>query len=178
MPLSSHMPKSKSNGFTLIEVLVSAIILAIGILGVATLTLTGLRSDRSSYLRTQASIIAYDIADRIRINKTAADAGSYDNIDTQGDIPEKPDCMTANLGCSSAQIAALDIHEWANHFENVDSLTQHRPKLPGGAGVVTRSGSRYTVQITWNEVDWADNNNSAPTNKALVQQSLTINFDL
>ena len=174
MHLTPLSQKQQQNGFTMIEVLVAAIILAIGVLGVATLTLTGLRSDRSAYLRTQASILAYDIADRIRINQTAADNGSYSAIDTDGTLPTKPSCMTNNLGCSSAQIASLDIYEWSNHFVNAEGLSTHRPKLPGGRGQVSRNGSRYTILVTWNEIDW---DSDSPT-KALEQQSLTINFDL
>lgn len=164
-------PTKTESGFTLIEVLVAAIILAIGILGVASLMLSGVRSDKGAYLRTQASIIAYDMADRIRANRTAANNGNYNNIDTNGTLPVNPNCTT----CSPAQIAALDIFEWTSHFKNVSGLARYRAKLPNGRGVVTGNGNTFTIAITWSEIDWdAANNNQ----RDVEQENLTINFEL
>ena len=45
----------RTSGFTLIEVLVSLVVLGIGVLGIAKLTLFSVRSNDSAYLRTQAA---------------------------------------------------------------------------------------------------------------------------
>ena len=57
---------SRQRGFTLVEVLVTVIIISIGLLGVAGLQLAAMRSNHSAYLRTQATIAAYDLIDRMR----------------------------------------------------------------------------------------------------------------
>ena len=65
-------------GFTLLEVLIALLVLAIGLLGLAALQTTGLRSNTMATTRTHATQLAYDIADRMRANV----AGSYTtNID-------------------------------------------------------------------------------------------------
>lgn len=55
-------------GMTLIEVLVSVLILGIGLLGAAAIQLNALRYTDSSAMASQASFIAYDMMDRIRAN--------------------------------------------------------------------------------------------------------------
>ena len=55
-------------GIGLIEVLVSVLILAIGLLGAAALQLNSLKYTDSSTMSSQASFIAYDMMDRIRAN--------------------------------------------------------------------------------------------------------------
>src|SRR5690606_3184429 len=59
----------RENGFTLIEVLVTVIVLAIGLLGLAALQFSGLRYTHSAYQRSQATILTNDIIDRMRVNR-------------------------------------------------------------------------------------------------------------
>ncbi len=59
--------RARNTGFTLIEVLVTMIIMAIGLLGLAGLQLAAMKSNYSAYQRTQAVIAAYDLIDRFRI---------------------------------------------------------------------------------------------------------------
>ena len=58
----------KNTGFTLIEVLIAMIVLAVGLLGLAGLQATSLRNNQSAYNRIKATQLAYDIADRMRAN--------------------------------------------------------------------------------------------------------------
>lgn len=61
----------QQGGFSLIEVLISVLILAIGLLGAAAIQLNALKFTDSSTLLSQASFIAYDMMDRIRANPDA-----------------------------------------------------------------------------------------------------------
>jgi type IV pilus assembly protein PilV len=61
-----HTRNARQYGFTLLEVLVTVIIMTIGMLGVAGLQLASMRSNHSAYLRTQATIAAYSLIDRMR----------------------------------------------------------------------------------------------------------------
>ena len=71
--------KPRQKGMTLIEVLVSVLILAIGILGAAAIQLNALKYTDSSAMTSQASFIAYDMMDRIRANVDGNAAGNGAN---------------------------------------------------------------------------------------------------
>lgn len=66
-------PRS-TRGFTLLEVLIALIILAIGILGLTALQARGLKFTHDAYIRSQATVLAYDIVERMRNNPTNAAA--------------------------------------------------------------------------------------------------------
>lgn len=59
---------SKQRGFTLVEALITAIVMAVGLLGLAGLQIAGMKSNHSAYLRSQATIASYDLLDRMRAN--------------------------------------------------------------------------------------------------------------
>lgn len=56
------------SGITLIEVLIAVLILAGGMLGTAALQGRSLIYNNQAYLNTQATMVAYDMLDRIRAN--------------------------------------------------------------------------------------------------------------
>lgn len=58
----------RQKGFTLLEVLVAMLVLSIGLLGLAGLMASSLRNNHSAYYRTQATWLAYDVIDRMRVN--------------------------------------------------------------------------------------------------------------
>ncbi|MEJ2108263.1 MAG: type IV pilus modification protein PilV [Acidiferrobacteraceae bacterium] len=78
---------TNQRGFTLTEVLIAVLVLAVGLLGLAGLQLAGMKSNHSAYLRSQATIVAYDLLDRMRadpagftdrqfVMDTSADSGN------------------------------------------------------------------------------------------------------
>ncbi len=67
----------KNRGFSLIEVLVTIVILAVGLLGLALLQTTSLSNQLEAYHRAQAMLLLEDMANRIRVNSVAAKAGAY-----------------------------------------------------------------------------------------------------
>ncbi|MBF0453996.1 MAG: type IV pilus modification protein PilV [Magnetococcales bacterium] len=72
-PLSSG-----TSGFTLIENLVALLVLSIGLLGLGSLQLNGLRSSQESYYRGQATSIAQELSERLHANPEGAISQSYD----------------------------------------------------------------------------------------------------
>ena len=64
---------TSDSGFTLIEVLVALLIVALGMLGNAMLQLQGMKNSNDAYLRSQIGLFAYDIADKIRSNRECQD---------------------------------------------------------------------------------------------------------
>jgi type IV pilus assembly protein PilV len=55
-------------GVTLLEVLITIVVLSIGLLGYAGLQTMSLKNNTSAFQRTQATLLTYDIVDRIRAN--------------------------------------------------------------------------------------------------------------
>lgn len=68
----------KQQGMSLIEVLVAAVIIAIGLLGLAGLQTRSLQMNQSSHHRSQANYYAYEIVDAMRMNRQAAENGDFD----------------------------------------------------------------------------------------------------
>ena len=63
---------TKSRGFSLLEILVAVLILAIGLLGMAGLQLVATRSVQESFQRSQAILLMQDMVDRINVNRKSA----------------------------------------------------------------------------------------------------------
>lgn len=137
-------------GFTLLEVLIALLILSIGLLGHAKLQLVGVRANTNAYLRTQATSLAQDFAERLRANRDAANAGVYAGLDYAAvDCAQPaPVCYdrpgTDAQDCAAAEIAAADTFEW---------VCQVRQLLPGGSVAVAQSGGFYTTTVRWGETD-------------------------
>ena len=131
-------------GFSLIEVLIAVVILAIGLLGIAGLQLTGLRFAHNANLRYQASLQAYDMADRMRANIQGVNAGAYNSISGAG---SDPGCITS--GCTAGQMAATDAFQW--NIANAQLL-------PQGTGTVTGAGANsvFTITVSWTELGPAE----------------------
>lgn len=117
-------PLKPQQGFTLVEVLVAIVVLSIGLLGLAGLQATGLRNNHSAYLRTQATLQAYDIIDRMRANVLGQSA--------YYSTPTGKNCEGASANCSPADLADYDRSQWNAANANI---------LPSGTGVVCRDTS-------------------------------------
>lgn len=137
------------SGITFIEVLVTMVIVSVGLLGVAAMTLNGLENNRSAYLRTQASLLAYDMADRIRLNQ--GEAGSYAGFTTKGAGTSVPGCLDSNSGCTPSELVTADKAQWASAIQGSggDFIL-----LPAAQGTVTQSGDEFTVAVNWLETQW------------------------
>jgi type IV pilus assembly protein PilV len=93
------------DGFTLIEVLITIVVIAIGLLGLAGLQVTTLNNQFEAYQRAQALMILEDMSSRIRANAAAAKADEYSEGVLYGLLPEA-DCSTETT------TANRDLCEW------------------------------------------------------------------
>ena len=118
-------------GFTLLEVMVALLVLSIGLLGLIALQTTGLRETQMSYSRTQATLLGYDITDRMRANVAGVDGDEY--IIGTGAAP------------GGATVSATDLVEWKAAINQL---------LPGGTGEITQDAGppvTHTITIRWDE---------------------------
>ena len=129
-------------GFTLIEVMVVAALMAVGLLGLAALQSTGLHANDNAYARSQATILAGEMVDRMRANRTAAQTdGSYD-IGMAANAPASGNCTGAT--CTPAQMASYDVGTW---------LTSVAATLPKGDGSIACGPANpvCTVVVQWQQ---------------------------
>lgn len=134
----------KQLGTSLIEILVTVLIVSFGLLGVAGVVSNGLKNNHSSYGRTQASILAADIVDRMRANRTDAEsvAAPY-NLTVTAATP-----ATA----ASAPVAQQDLIAWR---------TAIAATLPAGTGAVNVDAATKKVTVT---VRWDDSRGTGGSN--------------
>ncbi len=143
----------RQNGFSMIEILVTILVFSFGLLGMAALVTTGMRSNNVSYYRTIATQQTLDIVDRMRANLAGVRAGNYDNL-AQG-IPASNGCIAVE--CDAAQIATYDHAQWN---------TANSRLLPGGNGIVVGNlAGGFTAALMWTEkeMNGAVDSNPDPT---------------
>jgi len=132
--------KNLQSGFGLVEALVALVVVSVGMIGIAVLYGQGLGASRTALYRTQAVILASDMADRIRLNRRAGSVYQTAGAGTNRN------CGPGGVTCTPAQMAEHDLWVWN---------TQIDLQLPGADGIVSYAPAlppTYTVSITWQEV--------------------------
>jgi type IV pilus assembly protein PilV len=118
---------SRQHGTSLVEVLVTVIVLAFGLLGIAALQAKAQVGNLESYQRAQAVVLLQDM--RARISTNGADAANYVTATPLGTSDSQPaDCSTV------AGTTGQDLCAWSN-------------ELKGAAEVDTASNSKVGAMI-------------------------------
>lgn len=125
----------RAAGFSLIEVLVTIVVVSFGLLGLAALLVKGIEFSNSSYMRTVATQQAYDMADRMRANYKGLVAKSYDAVAFAA-----PTACTACTSCTPEDLATYDICVWNS---------QNAALLPSGRGTVTKNDRLWEIAVSW-----------------------------
>jgi len=161
----------KQRGATLIEVLISVLVLAVGLLGLAATQMMSMKNGNSAHQRYMATLAAHDMAERMRANAAGVDQGSYygevgegadngsqtggDDAQTGGGDTQTGDDDGADdsaedgsndcsSGCSATQLAAMDKREWGELI---------KANLPSGSGEISSNngGDGVTITVKWKE---------------------------
>jgi len=117
-------------GFTMLEVLISIVVIAFGLLGVAGLQAFAVKNNQSAGLRITATTVAMDMVDRVHANwrSMAVDPPTipgYNKPAASDYTTPVPSCR--NVGCTTFEMAQNDLAEWS---------TQVGAALPNGQGIV------------------------------------------
>lgn len=147
----------RQGGFTLVEVLVTLVIFAFGMLGVAGLQMVSLSNMDSAQYRSVASLKASEMAERMRANSGT----SYDAVvgaDKQCRASHYNNRNAVPVNCTPAEIAKDDVWDWGQELG---------ARLPGGAGMACTDstpedgtpgapacdgvGSAMAIKVWWTE---------------------------
>lgn len=123
--------RARSRGLTLIEILITLLVISIGLLGVAGLHSFSMKSNYDALMRSHASVLVADIADRMRANREAV----ADYVIAVGETPEVTEESTR---------ADADLAEWKATLDE---------QLPSGDGSITfdAATSNVTIRVEWGE---------------------------
>ncbi len=154
-PYNGHqVPALGQFGLTLLEIMITIFILSLGLLGLAGLQMTGLKSNRNALYQTLSAQLVGSISEQIQSDPVGANGTAYDNLVQDGD---KSQCAVANpdLKKISACIAS---------------------SLPSGTARVTKrtdNPKTFYVAVIWADVQlgtnvgWGvDNTNATPPSYA------------
>jgi type IV pilus assembly protein PilV len=127
------------SGTTLIEVLITIVVVSIGLLGMAALQLKSVAVNQVAYQRLQATNLAYEIADSIALNPAEAEAGNYTIV--------RADTSPQNAVVGS--VADIDLKRW---IEAVDKRLPEGDLIIGAPVQLAGTGGdawEYLITICW-----------------------------
>jgi type IV pilus assembly protein PilV len=136
---------TRSRGFTLLEVLIALLILAIGLLGMASLMLASIQSNQGASQRSAAVVLSYDLVERMRSNRDQTvnqDPSPYEDDPAVAALPVS-ECYLPDAadGCTAEEIAEYDLAVWWAAVQDA---------IPGSEMVIQRlTETDYCIAIFW-----------------------------
>jgi type IV pilus assembly protein PilV len=143
-------------GISMIEVLVTMVIIAFGLLGIAGLQVRLQSSEMESYQRAQALLLLDDMVSRINANRGVLTSQYSANAPVTRPVGAGMDCPTL-----SANLVQSDVNEWCKALQGAAELVGTGVAqlkvgaMVGGRGCVENLGlgtlgeQRYRVTVAW-----------------------------
>jgi len=164
----SGINRSSSKGFSMVEVMVTLIIILVGLLGIAGLQIKAQVSELESYQRAQALILMSDIVDRMNINRITAPCFEITSNTSNG-TPFIGAAGAGHIGTPTCTISTAAYNTQAVATLNtLDNLLKGAAEVLDGSSVGAMIGARacisydpatelggvsgtglYTVIVTW-----------------------------
>lgn len=155
--------RNREAGFSMIEVLVSLLVLALGLLGFALLQTMNLRYTQSADYRTHATNLAYDLLDQMRANRHSA----ADYAAGAGGASFNAGAITDTV-CSRPTGTDADI---AGNIERWQCQVARTLGPSASAGVLYQNNGDVTITIAWGDQRW-DQADPAATTSFVVETRL------
>lgn len=141
--LSRSAGRRRSRGVSLLEVLISILLSAIGLLALAGANVSAMRYSKMSQYRGTATVLAKDIAERMRANKLGLGSYAYATSWSSQATAVSVDTSCETADCTAANLAAYDLANWRKVVQN---------QLPHGAVFVAIQGTvGADVWIAWQD---------------------------
>jgi type IV pilus assembly protein PilV len=139
---STAMPNT-ARGVTMIEVLVTMVIISFGLLGLAGLHMRMQTSELESYQRSQALLLVSDMANRIAVNRN--NAASY-VFNVANPVGEGMTCPT-----TTTTTVQRDLGDWCKALQGAGEKigTSSVGAMIGGRGCIESVGSDYLITVAW-----------------------------
>lgn len=169
----------RQSGLNLIEILVAALILSVGLLSMAGLQVASLRSVQNATQKQQAAFIVHELLERMRSNRQAALDGNYNAVVSCA-ATAPMDC-SANTVCLPSQLATYDLYT-LQCGESAVAATRSgvNDQLLDGElrvnCVATGCGDGVTVTIDWSELLLSEDAANAPGSTSDTQ-SFSLSVD-
>lgn len=165
---SGPVPPGRNQGFSLIEVLVTMLLISLALLGTSGLQAYALKLNQGGQFRTQAVLLASDLSERMEANKSAAVAGNYVYTCPAAATPASAACGPSGAACSPSALATYDLLQWQASVAST---------LPQSTCAVVQSNpgnpSTYTISITWVDRQTDTTYNSAAVSSSGTGEVLT-----
>ncbi|GAA5525063.1 hypothetical protein Maes01_01623 [Microbulbifer aestuariivivens] len=147
--LKTTMATMKSQkGATMIEVLVTILVLSVGLLGLSATQVMSLKNANNSHHRYMAVLAAQEMAERLRGNFLGVQDGLYDDKKVDGSETK----ATCRSMCGPQQLARADLYDWGQLIKQ---------NLPAGEGAISRDEGTFTLTMTWSEQHTGEKRGSA-----------------
>lgn len=170
----------KQKGVSLLEVLISVLVLSVGLLGLGGLQLYALKGSNDAHFRTVASFLAADLGDRMRINPEGVAMAGYEISTAESTslcATSIKQCRGATL-CSAPELAAFDLYQIVCGVKNGSYASLGMKNLLPAAtlsvncgGVSCDSDLQHIITLSWQETDNQDADNETQT-RTLVWEIL------
>ncbi|MCP3673335.1 MAG: type IV pilus modification protein PilV, partial [Gammaproteobacteria bacterium] len=121
MLVAHNLKYNHQNGFTLLEVLISFVILSVGLLGIVSLQAMSKKFTHQAAQRTLAVSLADMIVEKIRTNPIEIATSYHNSAVGGGTITNEPSACSS--ACTTANIAARDLWEWEQALDATTSTS-------------------------------------------------------
>jgi type IV pilus assembly protein PilV len=145
--MTTRASRSRHEGFTLIESMVAAVILTIGLLALTGMQSFSMRKNVDANNQTRVTNLAADMLERIQFNRRKA--ANYHNINVSSGTTTCPTAaadVMANGDCTQWRTLLL-----SSNLQNIAGTVTLSP-APPATDPLGLNRSTVTVLVTWNEV--------------------------
>ena len=160
----------KQHGFLLFEVMIAMFILAVGVLGMASLQTLSIRYAQDAYFITQANIAVVGMAESMRINRTLRLQGGFSGYQFDGNVDQNAvQCIFPYVSCTESQLVSYELNQWQQRLES-----QYLPLVKGLINIDGANSARLAVVWDQNRDGELDQSCTAGSEDGCIQLSLQL----